>query len=101
MKVHLRMLGCRLNQAEIDQMARQLQHQGHEIVSDPAAAERVIVNTCAVTREAAKSSRKLVRELNRANDLADIAVTGCYAQISPDDIVILPGVVRLRPYISG
>ena len=95
MKVHLRMLGCRLNQAEIDQMARQLQQQGHEIVSDPAQAERVIVNTCAVTREATKSSRKLVRELNRANDAAGIAVTGCYAQISPDDIAVLPGVDRV------
>ena len=39
MRVHLRTLGCRLNQSEIDTMARQFQQQGHEIVDDPAAAE--------------------------------------------------------------
>jgi len=95
MKVHLRMLGCRLNQAEIDTMARQLQSQGHEIVTDPADAEQIIVNTCAVTNEATRSSRKLIRELNRANQAAEISVTGCYAQIAPDDIAVLPGVAQV------
>ena len=92
MKIHLRMLGCRLNQAEIDAMARQFQAQGHEVVSDPAEAEQFIVNTCAVTNEATRSSRKLIRELNRANPTAQTTVTGCYAQIAPDDIAVLPGV---------
>lgn len=95
MKVHLRMLGCRLNQSEIDTMARQFEQQGHMIVHDPAAAEQIIVNTCAVTQEASKSSRKLIRELNRANNAAEITVTGCYAQISPDDIVVIDGVQRV------
>lgn len=92
MRVHLRMLGCRLNQSEIDSMARQFAAQGHEIVDDPALADTVVVNTCAVTNEATRSSRKLIRELNRANATADITVTGCYAQIAPDDIAVLPGV---------
>lgn len=95
MKVHLRMLGCRLNQAEIDAMARQFRQQDHEIVDDPALADQVIVNTCAVTREATASSRKLVRELNRENAAAEISVTGCYAQIAPQDIQVLPGVRRV------
>lgn len=95
MKVHLRMLGCRLNQAEIDAMARQLQQQGHEIVTDPAEAEQVIVNTCAVTTDAGKSSRQMVRTLHRANDRAQITVTGCYAQIAPEKVAVLPGVVRV------
>ncbi|HRF99286.1 MAG TPA: hypothetical protein PLZ51_28935, partial [Aggregatilineales bacterium] len=42
MKVHLRMLGCRLNQAEIDQMARQLTAQGHEVVHTPEEADQFI-----------------------------------------------------------
>ena len=95
MKVHLRMLGCRLNQAEIDQMARQLQDQGHEIVAQPEDADQVIVNTCAVTNEASRSSRKLIRELHRTNAAAAINVTGCYAQIAPDEIEVLPGVTRV------
>ncbi|MBZ0277249.1 MAG: tRNA (N(6)-L-threonylcarbamoyladenosine(37)-C(2))-methylthiotransferase MtaB [Anaerolineae bacterium] len=92
MRVHLRTLGCRLNQSEIDTMARQFEQQGHEIVDDPALADRVIVNTCAVTQDAVRSSRKLVRELHQASTGAAITVTGCYAQIAPGDITVLPGV---------
>lgn len=95
MKVHLRMLGCRLNQSEIDTMARQLEAQGHEIVEDAAVADEVIVNTCAVTRNASKDSRKLIRELYRSRPEAQINVTGCYAQISPEEISVLPGVGRV------
>ncbi len=95
MKVHLRFLGCRLNQSEIDTMARQFRQQGHEIVDDPAEADWQVVNTCAVTREATASSRKLIRELGRANPGAEISVTGCYAQIAPQDIAVLPQVNRV------
>jgi threonylcarbamoyladenosine tRNA methylthiotransferase MtaB len=95
MRIHLRMLGCRLNQAEIDMMARQFQQQGHEIVDDPALADHIIVNTCAVTTVAAKDSRKLIRELHRANETAQLNVTGCYAQIAPDDIAVISGVNRV------
>lgn len=95
MKVHLRMLGCRLNQSEIDMMARQFQQQGHEIVDDPSQADWAVVNTCAVTQDAVKSSRKLVRELHRANPNAQINVTGCYAQLSPHELEGLPGVSRV------
>lgn len=94
-KVHLRMLGCRLNQSEIDMMARQFQQQGHEVVENPEEADWFVVNTCAVTQTATKSSRKLIRELNRANSQAQTTVTGCYAQIAPDDIQVLSGVERV------
>ncbi len=95
MKVHLRTLGCRLNQSEIDTMARQFQQQGHEIVEDPALADLFVVNTCAVTHEATSSSRHLIRELGRANPQAEMAVTGCYAHISPGEIQTLPQVSRV------
>lgn len=92
MRVHLRTLGCRLNQSEIETMARQFQQQGHEIVDVPELADQIVINTCAVTEDAVRSSRRLVRQLNRANDTASIAVTGCYAQIAPSEIAVLPGV---------
>ncbi len=95
MKVHLRMVGCRLNQSEIDSMARQLRGLGHEIVDSPADAEHFIVNTCAVTNEATKTSRKLIRDFQRANPAGETTVTGCYAQIAPHEIGRLPGVRRL------
>ncbi len=95
MKVHLKMIGCRLNQAEIDHMARQLQAQGHEVVTDATEAEQFIVNTCAVTTDATRASRKLIRDLHQANPAAQTTVTGCYAQISPDAVAVLPGVRRV------
>jgi threonylcarbamoyladenosine tRNA methylthiotransferase MtaB len=95
MKVHLRTLGCRLNQSEIDMMARQFQQQGHEVVDDPVLADWFVVNTCAVTNDATASSRQLIRELGRANPNGQITVTGCYAQISPDEIRVLPQVAQV------
>lgn len=95
MKVYVRTLGCRLNQAEIDSMARELRRQGHEIVENAADADQVIVNTCAVTEDAVRSGRQLIRQINRANPQASINVTGCYAQLAPDQIAVLPGVARV------
>lgn len=92
MKVHLRMVGCRLNQSEIDTMARQFSALGHEIVDSPAAADHFVLNTCAVTGEAAKTSRKLIRDFNRLNPSGEATVTGCYAQLAPAEISALPGV---------
>ncbi|MYD11561.1 MAG: tRNA (N(6)-L-threonylcarbamoyladenosine(37)-C(2))-methylthiotransferase MtaB [Chloroflexi bacterium] len=95
MKVHLRMVGCRLNQSEIDAMARQFSAGGHAVVDSPEAADHFVLNTCAVTREAAKTSRKLIRDFHRANPKGETTVTGCYAQIAPGDIAELPGVRRV------
>ena len=95
MKVHLRMVGCRLNQSEIESMARQFQDMGHEVVDRPEDADHFVLNTCAVTQEASKTSRKLVREFHRSNPQAETTVTGCYAQIAPKELDTLPGVARV------
>lgn len=95
MKVHLRMLGCRLNQSEIDTMARQLQQQGHQVVNTPEEADQVILNTCAVTAEAVRTGRQMIRGIHRNNPNAAITVTGCHAQIAPDQIAVLPGVAQV------
>jgi threonylcarbamoyladenosine tRNA methylthiotransferase MtaB len=100
MKVHFRTLGCRLNQSEVDTMARQFQQQGHEITDDPALADQIVVNTCAVTQDATRSSRQLIRELARENVGGQITVTGCYAQIAPQDITVLPNVTRVVDNLS-
>ncbi len=95
MRVYLRTLGCRLNQSEIDTMARQFQQQGHDVVDDPAAADWVVINTCTVTGDAARKSRQLVRDMARAGVDARIAVTGCHAQVAPDEFAALPGVAHV------
>ena len=67
MKVHLSTLGCRLNQSEIDSMARQFISEGHEISDSAQNADLFVVNTCAVTQEATRSSRQLIYRLHRAS----------------------------------
>jgi threonylcarbamoyladenosine tRNA methylthiotransferase MtaB len=91
-KVYLSSLGCKLNQNEIETLARQLAHAGHEVVPDPSDADTMILNTCTVTQVAAKKSCQLARRLYRANSDAPIVLTGCFAEISPDKAVGLPGV---------
>jgi threonylcarbamoyladenosine tRNA methylthiotransferase MtaB len=95
MKIHLRTLGCRLNQAEIDGMARQFTQHGHAITDAAAEADVYVVNTCAVTQEAVRSSRQLIHRLHRANPAAQIAVTGCYAHLAPRDAASIPGVTQV------
>jgi threonylcarbamoyladenosine tRNA methylthiotransferase MtaB len=94
-KIHLHTIGCRLNQAEIETMARQLQAGGHDIVHDAAEADTIILNTCAVTAEAARDARHLTRRFHRANESAQIVLTGCYATLAPDVAAALPGVGRV------
>lgn len=96
MKVFLDTVGCRLNQAEIEQMARQLRAAGHEIVGCAAEADLVIVNTCTVTTEAASDSRAAIRRAARAG-AKEIAVTGCWATLEPKSAVALPAVTRVIP----
>ncbi len=80
MKVFLDTIGCRLNQSEIERMALQFRAAGHEVVDSAAVADLVVVNTCAVTTEAASDSRQKIRQAQRAGSKA-IAVTGCWATL--------------------
>ena len=59
-------LGCRLNQAEIEAMAAGFQQRGHHLAASPGAADLLVLNTCAVTGEAARDSRQRLRSLHVA-----------------------------------
>ena len=97
MDIYLCSLGCRLNQSEIETMARQFAAAGHAVVSDPAQADICVVNTCAVTAGAERKSRRRVSALARANPETRIAVVGCYATLSPQRCATLPGVAWVIP----
>lgn len=92
MRVYLTHLGCRLNESEIEQLACRFVSRDHEIVAHPGAADLCVVNSCTVTGEAGRKTRQLVRRLGRLNPNAKIAVTGCHATISPEELVHLPNV---------
>src|SRR3954463_16495963 len=95
MRVHLTSLGCRLNQSEIDSMAREFTQRGDQVVDAADGADLFVVNTCAVTQEATRSSRQLIYRLHRSNPDAQIAVTGCYSHIAPRETADLPGVTHV------
>lgn len=96
MKIHLDTIGCRLNQAEIEQMARQFRAEGHRLVAEPAGADLVVVNTCAVTTEAAADSRQKIRQAARAG-AGKIVVTGCWSSLQPAQAAELPRVRQVIP----
>jgi threonylcarbamoyladenosine tRNA methylthiotransferase MtaB len=91
MKVFLDTVGCRLNQAEIESMARQFRSGGHTIVTEPGQADLVIVNTCTVTSKAASDSRGKIRQAARAG-ASKILLTGCWATLEPQAASALPNV---------
>lgn len=81
MRVRLESLGCRLNEAELSGWARALQARGCELTPAGGAADLVVVNTCAVTAEAVRKSRKLLRRVQRENPRARLVVSGCAASL--------------------
>lgn len=92
MRVYLDQIGCRLNYSEMDTLASQLRAAGHAVVDDPGEADVVVFNTCAVTAEAGRKSRRRVRQLGKQHAQARIALTGCWATLQPRQAAALPGV---------
>ena len=92
MKVHLKTLGCRLNEAELETWAQAFQKSGHQITQQAQAANLVVINSCAVTQDAAKKSRNLIRRIHRDNPHAKLVVSGCYATLNQDEAASLMGV---------
>jgi threonylcarbamoyladenosine tRNA methylthiotransferase MtaB len=96
MKIFLDTVGCRLNQAEIEHMAQQFRAAGHTIAAEAVGADLAVVNTCAVTGEAAADSRQRIRHAARAGTV-EIIVTGCWSTLEPGAAAALPNVVRVIP----
>ncbi len=92
MQIHLKTLGCRLNEAEIEYWADKFQEKGHHLTSDPKFADLLVVNTCAVTQEAVKKSRQIIRRVHRNNPMAKLVVSGCYSTLDKKTINDLPGI---------
>ncbi|WP_457676162.1 tRNA (N(6)-L-threonylcarbamoyladenosine(37)-C(2))-methylthiotransferase MtaB [Thiolapillus sp.] len=97
MRVHLKTLGCRLNEAELEAWARDFQQQGISPSGSPDEADLLVINTCAVTEEAVKKSRKLLRRAQRDNPRAKLVVSGCYASLNPEQAAADLGVDLIVP----
>ncbi|HEB95947.1 MAG TPA: tRNA (N(6)-L-threonylcarbamoyladenosine(37)-C(2))-methylthiotransferase MtaB, partial [Sedimenticola thiotaurini] len=92
MKVYLSTLGCRLNEAELESWSRDFRALGYDIAGRVEEAGLVVVNSCAVTAEAVRKSRKLMGRARRHNPGARLVVTGCYASLDPAASAAVEGV---------
>lgn len=93
--VLLKTVGCRLNQAESTELSDAFRARGARVVED--SADIVVVNTCTVTSESSRTSRKLIRKAISENPGAEVIVTGCYAVAAPSEVAGIAGVSRVIP----
>ncbi len=85
-------LGCKLNFSETSTLSRLLEKEGFEKRDFEDAADIYVINTCSVTDNADKECRHLVRRIQRKSPESLVVITGCYAQLKPEEIASIPGV---------
>ena len=95
MKIAFITLGCKLNFAETATYERGFREAGLEIVPWREKADAYLINTCTVTATADGKSRNELRKVHRINPDAIIVVTGCYAQMKPEEVRAIEGVARV------
>ncbi len=92
MKIAFHTLGCKVNQYETEGLKENFKKAGHETVPDTEFADVYVINTCTVTNLADRKSRQFIRRARAINPDAAIAVTGCYVQVSPEEVAAIEGV---------
>ena len=85
-------LGCKLNFAESSALGKALMARGHTRAKAGESADICIINTCSVTDAADHKDRQMIHRIRRQNPNAILIVTGCYAQLKPDEIAHIEGV---------
>lgn len=85
-------LGCKLNFAETGAISKQFQEHAYDVVPFGSPADVVVLNTCTVTEEADRKCRQAIRKSLRANSETFVIVTGCFAQLRPEQIAAIDGV---------
>ncbi len=85
-------LGCKLNYAETSAIARSLEKEGFQRVDFGEQADLTVINTCSVTENADRETRSIVSRALRSNPDSQVVLTGCYAQLRPEEVGAIPGV---------
>ena len=85
-------LGCKLNFSETSTLSRLLEKDGFEKKEFDEHADVYVINTCSVTDNADKDCRMLVRRIQKRAPESLVVITGCYAQLKPQQIAAIPGV---------
>ncbi|SKA39814.1 threonylcarbamoyladenosine tRNA methylthiotransferase MtaB [Chitinophaga eiseniae] len=85
-------LGCKLNFSETSTLSRLLEQDGFVKTDFENTADVYVINTCSVTDNADKECRQLVRRIQRRAPESMVVITGCYAQLKPEEIASIEGV---------
>lgn len=85
-------LGCKLNYSETSTLSRQMEAEGFVKKNFEETADVYVINTCSVTNNADKECRMLVRRIQRRAPEAFVVITGCYAQLKPQELASIEGV---------
>ncbi len=85
-------LGCKLNFSETSSVASSMEKSGFITVGFDEVADVYVINSCSVTSAGEKSSRYMIRKAIRKNPVGFVVVTGCYAQLKPEEVSKIPGV---------
>ena len=85
LKVYFLTLGCKVNSYETAAIGKLLSEEGFEETADPSSCDVYIVNTCAVTGEADRKSRQMVRKARRVAPNAVVVAMGCHTQMCRDE----------------
>jgi threonylcarbamoyladenosine tRNA methylthiotransferase MtaB len=91
-KVAFQTLGCKLNYSETSTIGSQFIKRNYVIVDFKEKADVYVLNTCSVTESAERECRQIIRRALRQNPQAYVIVTGCYAQLRPNEITQIEGV---------
>jgi threonylcarbamoyladenosine tRNA methylthiotransferase MtaB len=90
--IALTTLGCKLNFAETSAIGNQFAGRGYTPVEFGLPADVTVINTCSVTSRADRECRQLIRRTLRASPASVVVVTGCYAQLKPEEVASIEGV---------
>lgn len=90
--VSITTLGCKSNQYDSSALEEAFSKNGLSVLPFPARADAYVINTCTVTAKTDYQSRQLIRKVRKLNPEAIVVVTGCYAQISPEEVSRIEGV---------
>ena len=85
-------LGCKLNFSETSTLSRQFDKEGYIKKEFQQEADVYVINTCSVTENADKECKQLIRKVKKQNPDATVVITGCYAQLKPEQIAAIEGV---------
>ena len=91
-KIAFTTLGCKVNLYDTEAMTELFEKDGYEIVDFDDVANVYVINTCTVTNLGSKKSRQMIRRAKTLNPDAIIVATGCYAQVSPEEVAKIEGI---------